>query len=181
MVLYNVYKNSIKKISPMHNLIKIICILLIFNLFSCKPKTYHLDVSNTDLESKENLLYYKNQPFSGTLSSKVDTVVINEANYLNGKKHGKEQKLYANGEIAVLRFYQNGKKSGIHKAWWNNGQLKFVRQFDNYGNPTGIQQEWYSNGKLAKELHYMNGNGIGFTENLGLPRKNSGELSSNTW
>jgi len=137
--------------------IKITSVGLLFFLFNCKPKTYHIDVSNKDLKSVDNLLYYRNKPFSGILSSKVDTLIINTVSYLEGKKHGKEQKLYANGKIAATRLYLNGKKSGIHKAWWSNGQLKFEKKYDDNGNPIGIQREWYSNGKQAKELNYIQG------------------------
>ncbi len=136
---------------------KIIFVFLLFSLFSCNPKTHNLDVSNKDLKPKGDLLYYKDKPFSGILSSRVDTLAINKVSYLEGRKHGEEQKLFANGKLAAIRFYQNGKKSGIHKAWWSNGQLKFIKKFDSDGNPVGIQQEWYSNGKLAKEFNYIDG------------------------
>ncbi len=141
----------------MHSTLKITSVCLLFFLIHCKPKSYHIDISNEDLKSVDDLLYYKNKLFTGILSSKVNTQTINEVSYLEGKKHGKEQKLYANGTIAATRFYHNGKKSGTHKAWWSNGQLKFVKQYDNHGNSIGIQREWYSNGKQAKELNFVQG------------------------
>ncbi|MBW1298985.1 toxin-antitoxin system YwqK family antitoxin [Aquimarina litoralis] len=145
----------------MYNIFKITFLFLILSLFSCKPKTYNIDIKNKNLKFAGSLLYYNDQPFSGILSSKVDTVVVNTISYLQGVKHGKEEKLHANGKIALIRFHQNGKETGTHKAWWSNGQLKFIKNFNNEGLPIGMQQEWHSNGKQAKELNYKEGKEFG--------------------
>ena len=130
-------------------------------LTACTPKTYDLDVDNEALLLKDGIMYYQDNPFSGTLYSKVDTIIIAKIPYFKGKKHGKEEKYYYNGAPAAERYFTHGKKSGTHKAWWNNGQLEFIHQFDSHGNPTGIQRNWYATGQLSKEFNYSNGKEYG--------------------
>ncbi|TSE04178.1 toxin-antitoxin system YwqK family antitoxin [Aquimarina algiphila] len=141
----------------MSTILKTRYLFLIFLLYACNSEVNDLNINDRNLTLDNGYMYYKDKLYSGTLFSKIDTLTVNEITYLEGKKHGKEQKFFFNGKLAVLRFYTHGKKSGTHKAWWNNGQLKFVNHFDINGNPIGTQRAWYSNGKLAEELNYTNG------------------------
>ena len=149
---------------------------LILALSACKQKAKNLNVTNADLSLVKETMLYKEQPYSGTLFAKIDTLntykdmyipgtdfsqtdtlTTYKVTYLQGKKHGKEQKFFYNGRLAELRYYTNGKKSGIHKTWWDNKQLMSEYHFDTAGNYIGVQQEWYRNGQLAKEFNYTNG------------------------
>ncbi|RKM92416.1 toxin-antitoxin system YwqK family antitoxin [Aquimarina sp. AD10] len=141
----------------MYPILKIRFLLFLFFLNTCDSEVNNLNINDKDLALANGVMYYKDMPYSGTLSSKIDTLIVNRITYLNGKKHGKEQKFFFNGELAAVRFYTDGKKSGTHKGWWDNGQLEFVYHFDDNGNQIGMQQEWYSNGQLAKEFNFTNG------------------------
>ncbi len=132
-------------------------VFLITFLSACQPSIKNLNLTNDDLAFKNEIILYKEKPYSGTLFSKNDTLTTYQAMYVDGKKHGKEQKFFYNGTIAELRFYTQGKKSGTHRSWWNKEQLKSEYHFDNTGHYIGLQQEWYPNGQLAKEFNYTNG------------------------
>lgn len=132
-------------------------IFLFFLVYTCKPKSYNLNVKNQNLSLVNDVMIYKEKPFSGTLFSKVDTITTYKATFKEGMKNGKEQKFFYNGNLAELRHYTNGKKTGTHQAWWNNEQLKFEYNFDDFGNQTGLQREWTSKGLLIKEFHYIEG------------------------
>ncbi len=132
-------------------------VVLIFLLYSCKPKNTNLSINNKHLTLVDGVMLYKKQPFSGTLSSKTDTLTTYKITYVEGQKEGKEEKFFFNGNLAESRFYTNGKKYGIHRAWWNKEQLKSEYHFNSNGNYHGVMREWYSNGQLSKEFNYING------------------------
>ncbi|WP_344927947.1 hypothetical protein [Aquimarina addita] len=113
-----------------------------------------MNVNDNDLKLVNEIMLYKEEPFSGILFSKTDTLTIYKATYENGKKHGKEQKFFYNGSLAESGFYTGGNKSGTHLAWWNKNQLKSEYHYDDTGNFIGVQQEWFGNGQLSKEFHY---------------------------
>ncbi|UZO80135.1 hypothetical protein NBT05_14410 [Aquimarina sp. ERC-38] len=132
-------------------------LFFILLLNSCTSQMQELDISDKELTLKDGMMYYQNKPFTGMLFSKTDTITLAKIPYLEGKKHGKEERFYHNGARAAVRYFTNGKESGTHKAWWNNGQLEFIHQFDDFGNPTGVQRDWYASGQLAKEFNYIDG------------------------
>ena len=133
------------------------CIIFIFLLYACGRKVNNLNINNEDLKLVDGIMLYKEKPYTGNTFFKNDTIIINSASYLNGKKHGEEKRFFYNGDLAVSRSYINGKPSGTHKTWWDNGQPKAILQYDNLGNPIGTHREWYSNGQLAKEFNFTNG------------------------
>ncbi|WP_025739758.1 toxin-antitoxin system YwqK family antitoxin [Aquimarina pacifica] len=127
-------------------------------LYACQSKVITLNVNDSSLALVNGIMLYQEKPYSGILFSKNDTLTIYKAMYKNGKKHGKEQKFFYNGDLAELKFYTQGEKSGTHQAWWNKDQLKSEYHYDNAGKHIGVQHEWYSNGQLLKEFNY-NANG----------------------
>ncbi len=141
----------------MHAILKIRYLVLFFLIYACNYESIDLTIDDKNLTLSKGILSYKGKRYSGTLSSKIDTLTVNRISYLNGKKHGKEEKFFFNGKLAAVRFYTHGKKSGTHKAWWDNGQLEFVYHFDTKGNKIGIHNEWYSNGQLAKAFNFTDG------------------------
>jgi len=136
---------------------KIKCFFLCILLYACQAKVDNLDINNKELTLANGLMLYKEKPYTGTLFSKTDTLTTYKVTYVKGKKHGKEQKFFFNGDMAELRFFNDGIKNGTHHSWWNKDQLKSVKHFDSLGNYTGPHLEWYSNGQLTKELNYING------------------------
>ena len=143
----------------MRLILKIYTITLLFFLIACEPapQVMKLDIKNADLKLTDGIMLYKGKPYTGNTFFKNDTIVINTASYVNGKKHGEEKRFFYNGNVAVSRSYTNGEPTGTHKTWWENKQLKSVYDFDEAGNKIGIHREWYRDGRLAKEFHYTNG------------------------
>ena len=102
----------------MRTIPKIKFLFLISLLISCQSKVNELDIKDSNLSLVNNILHYQEKPYSGILYSKADTLVIYKATYAKGKKHGKEQKYFYNGDLAEQRFYNQGKNSGTHQSWW---------------------------------------------------------------
>lgn len=132
-------------------------IFILLFLCSCESKTEQLNINNKELTIINEVMQYKNHPYSGILFSKIDTLTTYKASYKDGIKHGKEEKFFFNGDLAELRFYTNGKKSGTHKAWWNNGQLMLEHHYNEQGEKINVLREWHSTGQLVKEMNYVNG------------------------
>lgn len=132
-------------------------ILLAFLISGCQLENNDISINNEYLSLNDSIMLYKDKPFSGILFSKIDTLTTYKAAYMNGKKHGEEQKFFFNGKLSESKTFTNGKKTGIHKAWWNNNQIMSEYHFDDHGNLVGKQREWFSNGKLLKELNYIQG------------------------
>jgi antitoxin component YwqK of YwqJK toxin-antitoxin module len=138
---------------------------LITAFLSCKntrQTTVELLKSNTNLQLKNGVLFYKSDLFSGSISS-FDQVnqTKNTSTYLKGKKNGEETKFFLNDLIAERRFYTNGLKTGIHQGFWNNGDLKFEFHFNKKGEYHGTVKEWYQNNQIFKAFNYKNGKEVG--------------------
>ena len=132
-------------------------LFFIFLLNACQSKVQNLSVNDSHLSLVDGVMLYEQQPYSGILFSKTDTLTIYKVTYLKGQKHGMEQKYFHNGNLAQVRHYTKGKESGTHKAWWDKTQLMSEYHFDSVGNQIGLQREWHTNGQLAKEFNYNNG------------------------
>ncbi|WP_010522516.1 toxin-antitoxin system YwqK family antitoxin [Aquimarina agarivorans] len=135
--------------------------MLVGLLLACKSKPNELTINDTNLALVNGLMLYKDKPYSGILISKIDTLITYKSTYVEGKKDGKEEKFFFNGDLAASKFYANGKKQGIHRSWWNKKQLKSEYQFNKKGKYHGVVREWYGNGQLLKEYHYVNGEEVG--------------------
>ena len=135
----------------------LVCLFSFLIIISCDSKVRRLSIDDNELKLEDSIMLYKKKPYTGILFSKVDTTTTYSVTYVKGKKEGKEQQFYLNGDLAVERFYTQGKKSGTHRAWWNNKQPKFIHHYDNIGNFVGAQREWYSNGQMNKEFNYREG------------------------
>ena len=129
----------------------------VFLFYGCQPDVTSINVTSKHLSIVDSVMLYRNKPYSGTLLSKIDTVITYKVNYLDGIKHGEEQKFFFNGDKAELKYFNKGKKTGTHKSWWYNNQIKSEYHFNDTGNYIGTQREWHSNGQLIKEFNYANG------------------------
>ncbi len=109
------------------------------------------------LQRDKGLLLYNKVPFSGILKEYFMGGQQKSATaYLNGRRHGKAQKWYADGTSQHERFYTNGRKSGVHHGWWPNGQLQYRYEFES-GQHHGALEEWYQNGSQYKSFTYVAG------------------------
>lgn len=97
----------------------------------------------------------------------------------NGTKHGKYQRLSADGRMKFEKIYNFGDQVGFDKKWFDgklksrhfmvgkirmgewsewhkNGQLIIQGLYDKRGCRTGLWKEWYENGRLRSEQRYKN-------------------------
>ena len=123
--------------------------------YSCNETTIHY--KSTFFEIRNNILYFKNSPYSGLLIDTLSSEYIRRTNYVNGFKNGLEVSFYMNLDTASVRYYNKGVKVGVHKGWWPNKNLKYLLHFNDKGDYHGVINEWYFDGKLFKKNNYKNG------------------------
>ncbi len=123
----------------MNKIFIFIFILVVFTYTSYAQ----IDVFESEIVVKNNIAYYNNKPFTGTLYSDDDTVIPNEC------------------ECTKKAAYKNGLLDGMCQEWTKNGEILKEAYYSN-----GIIQneKQYTGGKLAKELEYDNGNLVKITE-----------------
>ena len=147
-----------------------ILILLFFWACSTSEEVSHAQISIPDvtIEASESsieingaLLLLNKKPFSGyLLEFNKSEGYKSITGYFNGKKEGKAEQLYTNGNLKEQRFYINNKKHGRHQGWWLNGNLKYDINFD-HGLTQGESKEWYADGSPFKVFHYEQGHELG--------------------
>lgn len=150
-------------------------IIAILLLTACNAKKKELNITNKDLSLKNGVMSFQDKPYTGMVYSKINTQLSYKVVYKQGKKHGKEERFFFNGKIAVSGFYVNGKKSGKHQSWWSNGKPKLIHNYNVSGNYSGTQREWLSNGQLVKENNYNNGEKDGWQKSWDV----NGKINSN--
>jgi len=140
--------------------IALICLITISCHTSSNLQT--LDDLDVNLKLDNGVLYYYENPFSGTLFSyyKVGKLKF-QIEYLNGKKHGFEKQWYESGNNLIERFYKEGFKTGIHKSWWQDGVQKFEYHFNKKGEFHGVVKEWYKNAQVFRDFNYVDGKEVG--------------------
>tara|TARA_B100000427_G_scaffold246308_1_gene209342 strand:- start:2595 stop:3086 length:492 start_codon:yes stop_codon:yes gene_type:complete len=63
---------------------------------------------------------------------------------------------YPNNQLKSLRKYSNGKKYGKHQGWWENGNQQYEYYFKEDQN-IGKHTQWHSNGELFVVKNFNNG------------------------
>lgn len=119
------------------------------------PQVVNLDGSNIEKYSvlpnqRKHGLYQKYNTYSNT--------VIEQCNYINGKKEGYEQMGYdiRSGQIRHVAFYVNGLLKGEFKRWTDNNELMDKINYAN-GVKHGLCQRWTTNGILLEKAEYIYG------------------------
>lgn len=93
-------------------------------------------VNIDDMTEISGVMYYNNQPFSGT----------GYKNYKSGKK-------------GMEGSYVDGKKSGTWTWWYTNGQIKRTSQYEN-NIQHGESKYWYKSGNKRAVMMFENGKNI---------------------
>ena len=154
-------------------LIKIVLAIVLVSAFSCKEKVQHsvpyaqtinritknIEIDKSDLNKKPNLglMYYNNQPFTGTsVLYYTDTIKAETIEYKNGNRHGLYRKWFPDGLLSFESNYSHGQQHGITKTWWKNGKFRSQANYSN-GMANGIQKQWYKSGNIFKEMTIVNG------------------------
>lgn len=111
----------------------------------------------TELKQNEGLVYYSNQPFSGTTVSYYSDSVISETiDYVKGKREGFHKKWFQNGKLSFESNYINGLLNGTSKSWWKNEKLRSKSTFLE-GKVNGKQYEYFDSGAKFKETNFEEG------------------------
>jgi len=116
-----------------------------------------VDKSLTQLLPNKGLVYYIDEPFSGStfqLNNDGDTTEI--LSYHKGIRHGRYLKYFDQNRVSYSSNYVNGKMEGDVFSYWNNGNMRSKNMFSN-GSLNGLQKEWYKSGAFFKELNYLDG------------------------
>ena len=120
--------------------------------------------NDTGLAQKQGVLYYHNQPITGSvLRIFPNGALERETTYLDGKQDGTMKGWYANGKPEQDRLFVDGNKQGIHRGWWKNGRLKFEYFFKN-DEHNGTAKEWFSDGKSFRVSRYNMGHEEGLQQ-----------------
>ena len=135
-----------------------ILVLLVYSCDEKKPKEQFILKSSTSISIVNDVVFYKNEKFSGTLfelnQNQKDTI-LSEV-YKNGLLDGISKKWYPNKQLMERRVFKQGHKHGKQIAYWANGnkRFEFVAQNDAY---EGEMKEWSIKGKLFHLAHFVNG------------------------
>lgn len=118
--------------------------------------------SDVNFKLKNGILYFKKNPYSGTVQQFYENGNLKSTStYNQGKREGKYIGFYPNQKKWFERFYTEGIKVKTHKGWYKNEQQMFEYQFNNEGIYNGVVKEWHINGQLAKHFNFENGKETG--------------------
>lgn len=127
-----------------------------------------LDAFSDEVTYKDNLLYFQNKSFTGTLYSNDEEVINNpcqctlKAFYSNGKLHGLKQEWYRNGKLKFTGEYYKNTPVKTHKFYTEKGQIE---KETNYINPTNYTVlSYHNNGNLKSKTIFENSKKQGLEE-----------------
>lgn len=134
------------------------------------------NIEDEGLKLKNGILYYLENPYSGTIKAFYQKGNIKSiSTYYKGKREGKYIGFYPNQKKWFERYYSNGIKVNSHKGWYQNGQSMFEYQFNQKGLYNGFIKDWHANGQLAKHFNFKEGKEVG-SQKMWQP---SGKIKSN--
>lgn len=125
-------------------LMTVLCVTVAVLFSACSKK-----VDGDQLEQKDDLIYFKGEPFTG--------IAV-------GKHHSDGTKWEGT--------FKDGKPDGLWTEWHKNG-LKKLEQTNKEGKPDGLRTLWYLNGQKSHETTYKDGKEISINEwdEEGTPKK----------
>ena len=87
---------------------------------------------------------------------------------IDGKKEGKYELYFSNGDIGIECFYINNKIEGVHKSYWGDNHV--IEEYYYINNKKeGEYKKYYYNGNIWVKCNYsnnkLNGEYISFKEN----------------
>ena len=113
--------------------------------------------SDSLFEKKFGVARYDGQLFAGTvMTHHPDGWQMSETQYLDGIRHGKETRWFADGKMRSTKYFERGRKVSTHLGWWPNGQLRFEYGFSD-GIRHGDYLEWYPSGRQCLDYYYEGG------------------------
>ena len=129
-------------------------------LLSCQNQIIILE--NQLIGGQEIPRYIRTNQFSGTISVMYDndTFLKSKRQYKDGKKNGKHEGWWPNGQKKYSFIFKNDMSVGEHFQWHQNGTLFTHKQFKN-GLENGEQKAWDNNGDLMYKYIYNDGRKYG--------------------
>lgn len=122
-------------------------LLAVLAISACREQGPVVDAGDSGLAARNNLVLYKNKPFTGVVKSFIPAMgEVEFTEYKLGFQHGLTRTETLDGKLLGERPYFAGAKHGIHKTWDKNGQLRTYAQFQ-MGNYVGEAWSWYPDGK----------------------------------
>lgn len=128
-----------------------------------------------ELHPGEGLVYYKDQPFTGTtILNYANGKVAEHIEYRNGRQEGYYRKWFDTGLLSYEATYRQGYLNGEATSWWKNGNIRSHSQYEE-GMMDGVQTQWYKSGAKFKERN------ITMNREVGLQRswRENGKLYNN--
>ena len=86
----------------------------------------------------------------------TDDQLVEEGNYVDGKKEGVWKKYWNNGKLASEITYKNNLQNGYAKIYYKNGNISEEGTWMN-GKWDGSYKLYYENGQLSYDWNYVNG------------------------
>jgi ligand-binding sensor domain-containing protein/antitoxin component YwqK of YwqJK toxin-antitoxin module len=102
---------------------------------------------------------------------KIDTLASGKFTgaVINGKKCGKWQLWYSNGQMRMTGNFSNDNRDSKWEKWDSTGQKEWETEFTN-GRFSGISKDWDKNGNIATEVNYSNEDTLSITNYSDNPR-----------
>ena len=79
-----------------------------------------------------------------------------EANYKDGKLHGRFTYWYENGQKKIESNSKNGEQEGLFTLWYKSGQKMAEGEYEN-GEKEGLWTSWNTDGTVAEQTRFQNG------------------------
>lgn len=142
-------------------LVKKITFLTIFSFLSFINIQAQIDVLTDEISHKNELVYYENNPLTGTLYSNDEIEIPNNCQctlkekYTNGVLNGLKQEWYTSGKPKFKGEYINGKPDKTHIYYNTNGKPIKKIVFEN--GITVLETGYDTNGDISFEIPYKNG------------------------
>ena len=128
-------------------------------LFSC---TEVLIVHESDLINGMTVQkFVRENQYDGIIKIHYsDSQLKSMRKYSNGKKYGKHEGWWSNGNKRYTYYFKEDQSVGQHFQWHSNGQLFSLKNFKN-GLESGEQKAWDQNGNLMYKYIYHDGRKYG--------------------
>ena len=128
-------------------------------LFSC---TEVLIVHESDLINGMTVQkFVRENQYDGIIKVHYsDSQLKSMRKYSNGKKYGKHEGWWPNGNKRYTYYFKEDQSVGEHFQWHSNGQLFSLKNFKN-GLESGEQKAWDQNGNLMYKYIYHDGRKYG--------------------
>lgn len=119
-------------------------------LCSCKKSNW-VTVKDDQGQLSEKYQVNEAQQKHGIYESYLSGVLLERADYNNGKLNGKREMFYPNGNVEINENYLNDQLTGTYKSYFEDGTLSQEANYLN-GMMEGLIKTYYPDGSLKEEV-----------------------------